>query len=220
MRWKLSSFQILVLATAALAILTFCAAAIHHSFQVPDPVAIRVTGQPTLGSADAKVEVVVFEDFMCDTCRYFSEEIFPKLHNRYVASGQIRYTFVPLAFIDGSKPLANAALAVYKIAPQKFWAYAHELFAFVEKHSFDGAEDKILLELADEVGGIDLFKLKNCIKTSCHAAELEMNFSAARDAMGKEFGTPALFVNGIKTSPVDYKAIETRIDKALYLAEK
>ncbi len=214
---SISKYQILVLFTALLAICAIAAEAVYYALKIPDPIAVDTVGQPTIGNPKAKVEVVVFEDFRCQTCWLFNQQVYPKIQQKYITSGQVRYTLVPLAFLDDSKPIANAALAVYKIAPDRFFAYAHEAFNYYQHHEPD---EKSLLALAAKVGGIDLEQLESCIATHCHYPEIERNFYWARDLMGPDFGTPALFINGVRTSPKSYRVIETRIDRAIYLAEK
>lgn len=211
-RW--TYFQWLILAVAFSAVAVFCFAALQQASKVPPPIPINTAGHPTVGNGDAKVQIVVFEDFRCSTCRLYSELVFPKIERKYLDSGKVRYTLVPLAFMDESKELANAALAVYSIAPDRYLAFAHELFEEFEPtvHA--------MLQIAKKVGGIDEARLEECLRAQCHFDAIDRSFSWAQEIMGAEFGTPSLYVNGIKTSPTNYRAIETRIDRALYLAEK
>jgi protein-disulfide isomerase len=220
MRWKLSFMQTLVLLTALIALVIFVGATLDYANRAPDPVRIETKGQPTLGAASAKVEVIVFEDFRCETCRDFNEKVFPKIQEHYIASGQVRYTFIPLGFLEGSKPIGNAALAVYKISPSRFFLYADALFRHFTEYDITGNERAVLLELAGKVGGIDLMKLKEAIQGNRYYDDLDQNFHMAMEIMGHRFGTPALFVNGIRTSPVHFIKVQERIDRALYQAER
>lgn len=207
--------QILVLATTAFSVFLVVGAIAYQSLKTPEGLKALTIGMPTLGSQAASVEVVIFEDFLCYGCRVFNEEIFPQIESRYITSNRVRYTFVPLAFIGGSKPLANAALAVYKIAPDRFFAYAREVFQWMERLPRGDAAKPYLLEFAKKVGRIDLDKLKQCIETDCYYEELDRNYRSAKKLMGKNFGTPALFINGEKTSTASFRLVQQRIEKAL-----
>jgi len=42
----------------------------------------------------------------------------------------------------------------------------------------------------------------------------------AKKLMGNSFGTPALYVNGVATSTGSFRAVQARIERALYLGGK
>jgi protein-disulfide isomerase len=215
---KQSFRQVLVLVTAAIAICLITGASLYQSLRIPDALEILTKGQPTMGNYRAKVEVVVFEDFLCVECLAFNEDIFPQIEERYIATNDVRYTLIPVSFIEHSKPIANAALAVYKIAPTRFFAYAHALFRYFGSHGADDLD--ALLSIAKETGGIPERELKKAILSEQYYQELDQNQHLAKRLMGKEFGTPALYVNGIATPTGNFRPVQVRIDRALYLAEK
>src|SRR5690348_7288175 len=72
------------------------------------PLVILGNEFPSIGDSDAKIEVVVFEDFLCHTCRYFSMEVFPAIQTTYIDRGVAKYVMVPLAFSPHSREIANA----------------------------------------------------------------------------------------------------------------
>jgi protein-disulfide isomerase len=205
----MDSRKILVLSTAVL-FLSMLAAMTVVSLR-KEPISIEVSS-PVFGNQKAPVELVVFEDFKCYGCKIFSETILPQIESEYLSSNQIKLKVIPLGFLEGSKILANAALEVYTLSPERFPSYAKLLFSRVGHESID--ELPILLNLAKELGGIDLFKLKSCIERKCHYPELERNLDQARMLMGKKFRLPALFINGVRVKTTDLKAIRGEIEKA------
>lgn len=209
---KFSFQQILVMATAATALVAIALVSLYQMFADPDPIVLNTAGHPTIGSPNATVEVVVFEDFQCVTCQFFSDEIYPKIKTHYIDTGKVRYTFIPVAFMDDSKSLANAAIAVYELAPDRFFPFIHELFHAPKVGRV------VLLELAGKVGGINLAEFKKSIHSNRYLSQVEENLKLGQAIMGKQFGTPAVFVNGVKTSPMSFGEIQTRIEKALYLS--
>jgi len=205
--------KILVLCTGAAALVLICFGALYQLTREPDAIVLETVGFPSIGSRLAKVEVVVIEDFRCCNCKEFTEQVFPQIQTRYIESGEVRFTIVPVAFIPGSAPIANAALEVYNSSPDRFFAYIQEVLPRCQSTPLDG---KILLQIAEKVGGIDLVQLENCIKSDCHYWELEKNLQWAHAIMGKDFGTPALYVNGKHTSTRSFHAVQERIDQILH----
>jgi protein-disulfide isomerase len=141
----------------------------------------------------------------CANCRTFSEEVFPRIAERYIETGEARFTVIPVAFIEGSKPLGNAALCVNHTSSDRFFPFIQELFRM------DGSSKHEILRAARRAGGIDLHALGRCIDTREYYDELEENYHAAKRLMGRQFGTPALYVDGIPTSTASFEAVENRI---------
>lgn len=214
MELKKEPHQIFVLVVALVACLLFSSGIVYRKFLASKPVPIMMTdGHPSLGSRDARIGILIIEDFRCCACRAFIEEVFPKIKKRYIDTGVAYCILVPVAFLDGSKPLANAALAVYKIAPERFFPYVHAIFKHFGMREIHGSERDELVKIAEQVGGIDMKVLQHCVESNCHFAELDRNLNWAERIMGKDFGVPALFVNGIPTSTGSLDAISHRIEK-------
>ena len=205
--------KIRVLATAGAALFLLAAGILYQTFRVPMPVDFDTKGFPTIGDSKAKVEFIIFEDFRCTHCCYFSDEIYPQIKKAYVDTGLASYTIVPLAFMNKSKPIGNAALAVYRQNPNRFFDYAHELFkACIEGKIPDEHE---LYRMAKKVGGINLVRLEECLESHCYYEELENNLHLAQRLMGKEFGTPTLYINGVPGPTSSFKAVQSKIEGIL-----
>ena len=161
--------KFLVLATTAAAIALFAGGILYEFFRWPDRLAVEARGNPTIGKNVAKIEMVIFEDFKCSHGCAFSKEIFPEIKEKYVDTGIARYTIVPVAFIEGSKPIANAVWEVYRQNPEGFYPFLREVIARCDENLRGGE----LLEIARSVGGIDMARLEECMQTGCHYVELE-----------------------------------------------
>lgn len=212
--------QLFVLIASCIALVLLGSAVVYRWVLTSQPVPIMVTdGHPILGSRDAKIGLLVVEDFRCCACRAFIEEVFPQIRQRYIDTGIAYCMLVPVAFLDGSKPIANAALAVFKIAPERFFPYVHAVFKHFGTREIHGSERNELVKIAQELGGIDLEALQKCVESNCYFADLDRNLNWAERIMGKEFGVPALYINGIPTSTVSLEGIAGRIEK-LYRAQE
>jgi protein-disulfide isomerase len=207
----MDSRKVLVIGTAAAAVFTIALLLCVSSRPDLQPIEIPY---PVLGNSKSPVEVVLFEDFKCYGCRVFSEQVMPQIESEYLDSWKIRLKVIPLGFMHGSKMLANAALEVYQSSPERFLPYAKLIFERFEYGDIDESAPGILLDLAKEVGGIDLYKLKACIDQKCHYSEVDRNLKQARSLMGRKFRIPALYINGVSVNTADYQAIRREIEKA------
>jgi protein-disulfide isomerase len=208
--------KLLVSLTAFFALAFFTGAVYYESVQMPAPLVLKTEGFPSEGNPKAWVEIAIFEDFLCHNCRTFNEEIYLKLKKEYIDTGKARYTMIPLAFMKGSKPIANAALAVFHSAPHRFFAYAEALFHFPETQK---VTPTALLEIAQKVGGIDLAYLQKAITERKFYGQLRENLEWAKETLGNNFRTPALYINGIPTSTSSFELIEMRMEHILTIGK-
>jgi protein-disulfide isomerase len=206
--------QIFILSMTCVSLALMGCAVIYRQHLASQPVPIMVMdGHPSIGSRDAKIGMLLIEDFRCYACQSFIDEVFPTVRKKYIDTGVAYCIVVPVAFLDGSKPLANAALAVFKIAPTRFFPYVHAIFKHFGLREIHGSERNELVKIAEAVGGIDLEALQKCVESNCYFTELDRNLDWAERIMGKGFGVPALFINGVPTSTASVDAISGRIEK-------
>ena len=192
--------KILVIATALVAT-AFAAGIVWWGWIHPLPMhQIQWGLAATMGSAEAPVDLVVIEDFLCPSCRSFHETHFPQIQRDYIDSGKARYTVVPIAVVRGSTPLANAALAVYQQSPDLFFPYADKIFEQIHRPMKKMATQQELLSIAQELGKINTEQLKACIDSHCNRDVMERNLEWAHHKMGSHFVLPALYMNGKPTT--------------------
>lgn len=214
MERKLSFIHILVIITAIAAASLIAAGAIYEVSTPPvKSHGLLTDGRPRIGRLEAKIELLLIEDFRCGACQYFTQKIFPEIDEKYIETGKAYCIMVPVSFLEGSQPLANAVLAVYKLAPDRFLPYLHALMDFYYLQEVGHAAQTQLLELAQNVGGIDVNRLRDYIETNRFALQLEQNIEWAKRLMGRDFGTPAFFINGIRTSTTSAETISALIEK-------
>jgi protein-disulfide isomerase len=198
----------LVLLTFASALFLFGMAAGYQALKKPTPLVVRRAGAITVGKPSAEIELVLIEDLQCRKCRAFSKNIIPKIQEVYVNTGKARLIVIPIAFLSGSQTLANAALEVYAQKPEILFPFLKETLALQgEIKKWD------LVQIAEKMGGVDVAKLTDCIEKGCHRQVLSQNLNWARDLMGLQFRTPALYINGSPGSTFSFEAIQYQINQ-------
>lgn len=181
---------------------------------LPAPIAIDVTDQPTLGSPNAKVHIVAFEDLKCSNCARFNRELMPHIKKEFIDKNIANYTLINLAFIEGSMPAANAARCVYKQNTQNpalFFDFTDYIFQNQPSESENWATVPTLLSFASHIKGIDANALAQCMIQSPYDQFIQHNLSLAKKAMGAEIATPTLFINGVRVTPLT----QSQIDKVI-----
>jgi len=192
-----------VLGALAVALLFLGASGFYKDRLPPNATEIDIAGKPSLG--DGPIKLVLFEDMLCKNCRIFTENVFPQIVSKYLEPGKAELAFIPVAFTDRSKLFANAAISVYNLAPSRFVPFLLHL-----SHSSAFSREDVL-GIAAGVGGISLTRLKKNLDADRYYQEIDQNLVWAKNLIGPEFGTPMLFVNGIRTSTGSFDALEKRI---------
>jgi len=163
--------------------------------------------------ADEMVEVVYFGDFACPACVSFERNTFPTLRDEYVATGEVRFVFKPVDFIDTSDS-TNAALgarAVWDESPEAYWTWHHIVFSNFDR-SGGWATPSGLAGYAEEAG-VDGGLIQQSVEQQAHADEVERHISEATEANLR--GTPSFLVDGTLVTGGDYTELSGQIDAVL-----
>ncbi|WP_331235667.1 DsbA family protein [Natronorarus salvus] len=123
----------------------------------------REVDVPAMGDPDSGIEVEVYEDFACPSCRTYELDVAPEIKDRYVEPGEISYHThdFPIPVDDTwSWKVPNAALAVLEDAGEEayvdFGAEVYELQGEYEADSLaalaasHGADEATVREAIDE----------------------------------------------------------------------
>jgi protein-disulfide isomerase len=201
----------MILATLAVAVLAVAALLIvprlgRASAEGTD---LRLVEQPRKGPADAPVEVVVFEDFLCPHCGTFAEVVAPRLERTFVEQGDVAYYMLNFVVIGPeSERIAQVGECVLDQGNDAYWAF--ETAAYRSQQGLDEAR---AIELALEYApGLDEERLRTC------AAEDEMLEAVRADGTTAQElglrGTPSVLVEGEQVDPT-FDAISSAIEAAL-----
>lgn len=182
---------------------------------------IDITGRPFRGAKDAKVLVVVYDDFECPFCSRMHATLFQDVMKEYGDRVKVVYKDYPLFEIHpwAGRAAVNAnCLAVQSSGA--YWDFADTLHyngrqIQGEKRPLEGqiAElDRVTMDIGKR-HDVDAAKLEACVKAQ-NQDVVQASVKEA-DALGVS-GTPALFINGIKLDgAVPASELRATLDQAL-----
>lgn len=175
-----------------------------------------VSGRPSRGAAasNAKVTVIVYDDFQCPYCAQGHKTLMSEILPKYKNNVRVVYKDFPLAEIH---PWAiRAAVNANCLFDQKneaYWDYADYVHANQKEIGSSDKEQfpKDALATLDRAAlsygskhGLDMSRLQTCVKTQDETA-VRASMKYGDESLGVE-STPTMFVNGERVEgaiPVD-----------------
>ena len=161
----------------------------------PERMAVDSSGHPSIGSKDAPITMVEFEDFQCPFCKA-SEDTVKKVRAKYGDKVRVVHMDFPLSFHSHSMDAANAARCANDQG--KFWQFRDTLFVNQGKLA---PED---LKATAKTLGMNTTQFNECLDKGKHADEIKKDL-AAGEKSGVD-GTPGFFINGrplVGAQPLD-----------------
>ncbi|MBN1769987.1 MAG: thioredoxin domain-containing protein [Deltaproteobacteria bacterium] len=140
---------------------------------------------PSLGPADAPLQVVVFTEFQCPFCRRHAGDL-DRLAEHYADRLHLVFRHFPLRYHDLSQVAAEASLAAH--AEGKFWEFHDRL---MDPEAGDLTVERIRRTAAEV--GLDLGRFETAIRNATFAAAVERDLADGRAAEVE--GTPATYIN-------------------------
>jgi protein-disulfide isomerase len=144
-----------------------------------------------LGSPNAQVRVLQYEDLQCPICKRYTDDAFPSIVNEYVKPGRLRLDFRGLAFLgpDSVKAL-RIALAAGK--QNKLWDVVGLLYADQGEENSGWVTDAKIDEILAQVPGLDAAKVKKDAQSAAITKQMQ-DLSAEATQNGVQ-GTPSFFI--------------------------
>lgn len=144
---------------------------------------------PTVGPADADIVIAEFFDYHCGYCKH----MLPVVTKLLAEDKKIRFVFHEMPILSKDSRLASkAALAVYRLNPDKYFEYHTQLMGSSGQYT-----EESVTEMAAKLG-VDKAKFTAMLKDKTLDETLKNSSTAAR-AIGIS-GTPA-FVIGDELIP-------------------
>jgi len=175
-----------------------------------------VSGVPvqrnTMGSPNARVQVIIYNDFQCVYCGKLHAEAEAQIIEQYVQTGKARLEVRQYpTYGEESVRAAEAAMAA---ADQgKYWEYRDLLWRNRKGVNRGNFSDENLIRLASELG-LDLEKFSAALVTGSHLDEVEADLQEA-EAAGVN-SVPTVFINGRRLEGAQpFAAYQRIIDEEL-----
>lgn len=169
------------------------------------------------GPKDAKVKVIVWEDFACAHCQSFHEYA-KEIREEY----KDRVLFIERNFsleYPNSEATISLGIAVKKLGGNKaYWKVADELFkddTWTGQAIANGRKEKLFKQYA-KAAGVDYDKV-NSLLASVEDNGIQDKIDRDK-VLGEDMdvqGTPTWMVNGKKVDELQKSSIEKKIDEAL-----
>ena len=170
----------------------------------------------TMGSPDAKVEIVEFADFECPACGSFAMVTEPDVRKNLVATGQARYTFYDFPLLNAHQNTIPASMSAACANDQgKFWEMHDALFlGQIEWNGIATSNPRKVLTGYAEKLGLDMAKWNACMDANTHAERIRANYALG---MTKQVGsTPTFIINGVSyPGALPYDELKKAVDVAL-----
>jgi len=170
----------------------------------------------TAGSAEAKVQILVFSDFTCPACRGFSGLVEPQIKAEYVETGKVRLVYhdFPLGGPSHEHGFLAARAARCAGEQDRFWEYHDLLFARqTDWSAARGAPVSLMNEYA-ELAGLDRGRFRSCLESDRFA-----DVVTANKVLGERLGvraTPTVFIGSRSVDDWrDYSAVKEAIEREL-----
>jgi len=173
------------------------------------------TSGRTLGNADAKHTVSIYEDFQCPNCRIFTEDDESQIVTNYVQTGKAKVVYYDLLVVDanvGGTESLDAANAARCAADQgKFWTY-HDWLFNNQYGEGSGAFSKDRLKTIGQMVAVqDLSKFNSCVDGGTYNADVKTESSSSGYR-----STPTIKIDGgAPLGANDYATVSAALDQAL-----
>lgn len=174
-----------------------------------DTASLNLAAQPMLGSADAPVEIVLFEDFRCNHCATFTEQEFPRIEQELVRDGAARVYFVNFPVLGpASRHVALVAECVGAQSEEAFWDMKRPL---MRSQGELGDRSRVYELVSTYAPGVDVQQVQTCVDENQQVDQLDAEMQAAQE-LGVT-GTPTVMVDGTRVNAT-FEAIRDAVQQA------
>ncbi len=176
-----------------------------------------IDGNRIIGNPQAKVTLVLYEDFQCPFCGKFFKESEQNIREIYVKNGNVRLVYRDFAFL-GPESIKASEAARCADDQGKFWNYYDYLFTHQNGENQGAFSDPNLKSFA-KVLGLDTTSFNKCLDDSKYAQAIADSKTEAGTA--GVTGTPKGFIlkNGKVVDTIDgaipFEIIKQKLDAAL-----
>ncbi|MFC6825882.1 thioredoxin domain-containing protein [Halopelagius fulvigenes] len=184
------------------------------SCDVGEQQTVQQLPRPALGPDDASVTVDAYEDFACPHCATYSTEVFPKIREDYISSGDIRYRFFDFPLPVNEQWSWGGAIAARAVQDrtdaETFFDYAHAIFENQDKLTSSGYQ--LVHDLAED-RSVNGCQVMAAVEQDTYRPVVEADRQRAVDKGYSS--TPTVVVDGQALDSYGYDAVSSAIDSKL-----
>lgn len=177
---------------------------------------------------NAKVTLVIYEDFRCPYCKQ-AESMFESIYKAYAADGRIKVQYHLVNLIDrnlggtGSIRSGNAGACAQSAG--KFPELHDVLYANQPEESNDAfGNNATLINLAKQVPGLVTAPFETCVNNDTHGSWVVKNFNALSGLLKGSPATPYYAIDGTQfpltnqSAATQQASFKAALDKAVAAA--
>lgn len=180
-----------------------------------DAPAVDTSGivEMTLGSDDAKVEMIEYASFTCPHCASFHKSVFKDLKADYIDTGKVKFIYRDVYFDQFG---LWASMVARCTGPVRFFGVSDMLYSQQKDWVGDGDPAGIAQRLRKigKVAGLDDAALDACLEDEDKARSLVAWFQKNAETHDVT-GTPTLIIDGKKHSNMTYTDLKKILDEKL-----
>lgn len=210
------SIKLLVLSTAAVCLAALFILSLMRRHEEAAPIPLYTVNQPMLGSPDAPLQVVSFEDPICNACILFYRNHFQDLYENYIQKGLIHYTVYLVADLPYSSIVVQTLLCAANQSKESFFSLLNLYYANPPEAPTDREIAQELIKMASLAKlPLNLKTLASCQFSTAIQKQVLSNTDYGRILMGGVIRTPTIFVNGTPLVRPTYEELTKLLQKKL-----
>jgi len=162
-----------------------------------DNITFKLKGEPYIGSPDADITAVSYEDFECPFCSQYNNNAYPQIVENHVRTGEVQYFFknLPLRSHPWAEPSSIASECALNQNEKAFWIFKQGFFNNQDRlgNAYDNSNfDESMYRWAEQTG-LDVEQFKQCYDNEEELDEVREDRREAANNGAQ--ATPTIIIN-------------------------
>lgn len=177
--------------------------------------AVKTDNQLTYGPSTAKVQVVVFEEFACEQCKRFHNDVLKPLFSNYVDKKKVQLVLIPIAYQDESYPAFTAACCVGKVSATHMRSFIDHIFNLKKRDLSDLSSRELTASYAMKENRFPFNQVMECIQSDEMEMVREERNDLASSLYKDDLHFPTVLINGKMIAVPDRQSVFNTIENEL-----